>query len=122
MNQGKRMKEKSKTKQGEIKQTPLIFKLITLAYLVITIIFFVSIIKMNMLPGKYVLIFSLVELILTILVTLGLWKPKKLCKTNVMCTIIAIILSVVYIFATNYANVTMKFLKNMVYPLKSQKM
>ena len=60
------------------------------------------------------LIFSLVELILTILVTLGLWKPKKLCKTNVICTIIAIILSVVYIFATNYANVTMKFLKNMV--------
>ena len=104
MNQGKRMKEDKKSMKSGNKKTPLLFKLITLAYLVITIIFFVSIIKMNMLPGKYVLIFSLVELILTILVTLGLWKPKKLCKTNVICTIIAIILSVVYIFATNYAN------------------
>ncbi len=114
MGKGKRMKEDKKSMKSGNKKTPLLFKLITLAYLVITIIFFVSIIKMNMLPGKYVLIFSLVELILTILVTLGLWKPKKLCKTNVICTIIAIILSVVYIFATNYANVTMKFLKNMV--------
>ncbi len=113
MNQGKRMKEETKTKKSENKKTPLLFKLITLAYLVITIIFFVSVIKINMLPGKYVFVFSLVEIILIILVTLGLWKPKKICKTNIICTIIAIMLSVIYIFAINYVNVTIKFLGNM---------
>lgn len=114
MGKGKRMKEDgTKTVKKRSKKTPLVFKIVTLAYLVITVIFFVSIIKMNMLPGKYVLIFSLVELLLTVFVALGLWRPKKLCKTNIICTIIAVILSAVYIFATNYANVTMKFLGNM---------
>lgn len=114
MSTGKRLKEDTKTKKSASKHPPVIFKIIALIYLIITAVFFASIIKMNMLPGKYVLIFSLIELLLTLFVILGLWKPKKLCKTNVICTIIAIILSVVYIFATNYANVTMKFLKNMV--------
>ena len=90
MSKGKRMKEETKTVKKGNKKTPLIFKLITAVYLIITVVFFVSIIKMNMLPGKYVLIFSLVELILTILVILGLWKPEKLCKTNVIFTIICI--------------------------------
>lgn len=106
-------KTKNNEKRTKSQKLPIFFLIMSLIFIIITGVFITSIIKMNLLPGKYVLIFSLVELILTVLIVCGLAKKHKTYKLNIFSLILAIIFSVIYIFAINYANATNKFLGNM---------
>lgn len=106
-------KTKNSEKRTKSQKLPIFFLIMSLIFIIITGVFITSIIKMNLLPGKYVLIFSLVELILTVLIVCGLAKKHKTYKLNIFSLILAIIFSVIYIFAINYANATNKFLGNM---------
>ena len=106
-------KTKNNGKRAKNQKLPIFFLIMSLIFIIITGVFITSIIKMNLLPGKYVLIFSLVELILTVLIICGLAKKHKTYKLNIFSLILAIIFSVIYIFAINYANATNKFLGNM---------
>ena len=105
---------KVKAKRAKDKKSNIFFMIMALIFVIITGVFFTSIVKMNMLPGKYVLVFSLVELVLTVLIVIGLAKTHKTKKLNIFCLVLTIIFSIIYIFATNYANVTSKFLGNML--------
>lgn len=106
-------KTKNNEKRTKSQKLPIFFLIMSLIFIIITGVFITSIIKMNLLPGKYVLIFSLVELIITVLIICGLAKKHKTYKLNIFSLILAIIFSVIYIFAINYANATNKFLGNM---------
>lgn len=109
------MKEPNKVqnKKRNSKKASTFFLIATLIFIIITGVFITSIIKMNLLPGKYLTIFSLVELVLTVLIVCGLAKKHKTYKLNIFSLFLAIIFSVIYIFAINYASVTNSFLGNM---------
>ena len=88
--------------------------ILSLVFVIVTGVFFTTILKMDMLPQKYVFIFSGVELILTVVIVRGLAKGHKTYKLNVFSLILAIILATIYIFAIHYANTTMGFLDGLL--------
>lgn len=102
---------KSKTENKKINP---IFLILSLVFVIVTGVFFTTILKMDMLPQKYVFIFSGVELILTVVIVIGLAKGHKTYKLNVFSLILAIILATIYIFAIHYANTTMGFLDGLL--------
>lgn len=104
---------KVRGKRTKKKDSNLFFMIMALIFVIITGVFTTSILKMNLLPGKYVLVFSLVELIITVPILIGLVKSHKTKKINILCLVLAVTFSVIYIFVANYANVTSKFLGNM---------
>ena len=87
-------------------------KVIAFIYVVITIIFYISVIKLNMLPGMYVTIFTVAEIIFTFAMVVGLVKVHKKPTMNIICLIIILLLSGVYIYVTNYTLATGNFLSN----------
>ena len=96
MSQGKRMKsDKTINKKGNNKNQILdtFFKLIAFAYVVITIIFYISILKMDLLPGWIVTIFTIAEIVFTFAMVIGLLKKHKTYKlTIISCIIILFVL------------------------------
>lgn len=90
-----------------------ILQLLAFIYVVITIMFYISLIKMDMLPGIYVTIFTIAEMVFTFSMVVGLAKKRKSYKVNIICLIITILVSFVYINAINYLFATDNFLKSM---------
>ena len=82
MSQGKRMKAESTTTSKKRKRSSKglnsFFKLIVFVYVVITIIFYISILKMNLLPGWVIAIFTIAEIVFTLAMAIGLLKNIKL--------------------------------------------
>ena len=120
MSEGRRMKSNSgnstdKTK-GRKRNSKLdaILKLIAFIYAVITIIFYISVIKMDMLPGMYVTIFTVAEIIFTIAMVIGLVKRHRTYTLNIVCLLVIIFISSIYIYVTNYALATSNFLDNIL--------
>lgn len=112
-------KEKTKMKKMKFKnikesksKLDLLFKIIAVLYVVLTIIFFVSVVRMDLLPLMYVMIFTIAEVIFTIAMGVGLAKEHKTYKLNIFCLIIVLLISSVYVYVTNYANATTEFLGN----------
>ena len=105
--QTRKPKRKSGGKLG------VVFKLLTLIYIVITIMFYVSVLRLNLLPTSYVTIFTIAEVIFTLLIGIGLAKTHKTRKLNIFCLIIALLVSGVYLYVANYANATTEFLGTM---------
>lgn len=101
---GKRKKENSNRKMK------IVFIIIALAFFIITIRLYASIMNTNMLPAFYVALFTTTMLALTILLIIGLVKRHKTLKLNIFCLILIIILSAGYIFANRYVDLTMNFL------------
>ena len=91
----------------------VVFRILTLAYIIITIVFYSSILRLNLLPSGYVVAFTIAEIIFTLLIAIGLGKRHKTYKLNIFCLIIAILVSCVYIYVTNFANATNDFLGSM---------
>ncbi|MBR1802804.1 MAG: LCP family protein [Clostridia bacterium] len=89
-----------------------ILKLMAFVYVVITIIFYISVIKMNLLPGMYVTIFTVAEIVLTFAIVIGLVKKHKKATLNVICLIAILLISIVYVYVSNYAFATSNFLSN----------
>ena len=113
MAQGKRLKtEGTINKRGKKNNKVLdtFFKLIAFAYVVITIIFYISILKMNLLPGWIVTIFTIAEIVFTFAMVIGLLKRHKTYKLTIISFIIILFVSGIYIYVTNYALATISFL------------
>lgn len=113
MAQGKRLKtEGTINKRGKKNNKALdtFFKLIAFAYVVITIIFYISILKMNLLPGWVIAIFTGAEIIFTVAMVIGLVKRHKTYTLTVISLIIILFVSGIYIYVTNYALATISFL------------
>lgn len=92
------------------KKLDICLKLIAFIYIVITLIFYISVIKLDLLPGIYITIFTIAEIFFTLTMTIGLLKVHKTPKLNLVCLVIILLLSGVYIFVTNYTLATGNFL------------
>lgn len=113
MSQGKRMKTENKatSKKGRNnKVLDTFFKLIAFAYVVITIIFYIAILKLNLLPGWVITIFTIAEIVFTLAMVIGLVKRHKTYKLTIISLIIILFVSGIYIYVTNYALATISFL------------
>ncbi len=116
MSQGKRMKTESKatSKKGRKTNKALdtFLKLVAFAYVVITIIFYISILKMDLLPGWVITIFTIAEIVFTLAMVIGLLKKHKTYKLTIISLVIILFVSGIYIYVTNYALATISFLGN----------
>ena len=110
------MKEQANTSKKKIgernKKLDIFLKVTAFVYTVITIIFYISVIKLNLLPGIYVTIFTIAEIFFTMAILIGLLKVHKTPKLNLICLVVILLLSGVYIFVTNYTLATGNFLDN----------
>lgn len=107
-------KKESNCKRQRSNKLRIAFIIIAILFIVVNVRFYTSVIKTNMLPMSYVTIFSAVVVILAILLIIGLTKKHKTLKLNIFCLLIIIIMSVGYIFANHYIDITMKFLSKML--------
>ena len=92
--------KESKTTSGTKRKggkASIVFKVLAAIYVIITIVFYVSILRLNLLPNNILAIVTVVEVIFTLLVGVGLAKNHKTKKLNIFCLIIAL-LYLVYIF------------------------
>lgn len=113
MSKGKRMKteETASIRRNKNKTAKLnFFKLVAFIYVVITIIFYISILKMNMLPGWVIAMFTIAEIIFTFAMVVGLIKKHRTYKLTVLCFIIVLLVSGIYIYVTRYVLATSNFL------------
>ena len=114
MSQGKRMKTEntatSRKGRKDNKALDTFFKLIAFAYVVITIIFYIAILKLNLLPGWVITIFTIAEIVFTLAMVIGLVKRHKTYKLTIISLIIILFVSGIYIYVTNYALATISFL------------
>ena len=106
---------KKSKKQNEF---DIIFKILAILFIIVTIIFYRSILRLNMLPTSYVIAFTIAEIIFTLLMVIGLGKKHKTYKLNIFCLIIILLVSGVYMYVSNYANATTEFLGNMFNEVK----
>lgn len=106
-------KKTTKTKNKSGGKLGIVFKILTLIYVVITVIFYVSVLRLNLLPSNFVTIFTIAEIVFTLLIGIGLAKTHKTKKLNIFCLIIALLVSGVYLYVANYANATTEFLGSM---------
>lgn len=125
MSRGRRINEgvkmsKKKSKTNKKTKFDAILQLLAFIYVVITIMFYISLIKMDMLPGIYVTIFTIAEMVFTFAMVVGLAKKRKSYKVNIICLIITILVSFVYINAINYLFATDNFLKSMFTEITEQ--
>ena len=116
MSQGRRMAEEPKSykkkQSSKSNKLDVFFKLIAFAFVVITIIFYISVLKMDLLPGLYVTIFTIAEIVFTLAMVIGLAKKHRTYKLTILCFIIVLLLSGIYIYVTNYTLATSDFLGN----------
>ena len=101
---------KKKTKRNG--KLDAFLKLIAFVFVVITIIFYISVLKLDMLPGMYVTIFTVAVIIFTFAMVIGLVKTHKKPTINIICFLIILLLSGVYLYVTNYTLATDDFLSN----------
>ena len=105
--------KKTNKKSNKPNAINILFKIIAIAFAIITIKFYMSILKLDLLPNSYIIIFTIAEIIFTLLMVVGLAKNHKTYKLNIFCLIIVLLLSGVYLYISNYANATTEFLGSM---------
>lgn len=95
------------------KKTPLFFKIFFVIYLVVSILFFGYVAKLDMLPALYLSIIAGLDFVITGLICLGIVRKHKKLTKNIVCTIFAVIIMVAYGFAFKYLHATMSFIDTM---------
>lgn len=110
--------KKTKKKANKPNTIGILFKVIAIAFIIITIKFYMSILKLDLLSNSYIMIFTIAEIIFTLLMIIGLAKKHKTYKLNILCLIIVLLLSGVYLYVSNYANATTEFLGSMFQEVK----
>lgn len=113
VNRNKGESIRKKNNKGKKTKFDAVLQLLSFVYVVISIMFYIALIKMDMLPGIYVTIFTIAEMVFTFAIATGLAKKHKTRKLNIICLIIAIVVSIVYVNAINYLFATDNFLKSM---------
>lgn len=106
-------KKKSKSNKPQPTKFNIILRIIAIIYVIVTIIFYSSILRMGLLPNGYIVIFTIAEIIFTGLMAIGLAKTHKSYVLNVVCLVIVLLVSGVYMYISNYANATTDFLGSM---------
>ena len=112
------MSRNGKKRTGKRNTIDIIFKILALIFAVITIIFYTSILKLDLLPTNYIVAFTIAEIVFTLLMIIGLAKKHKTYKLNIFCLIIVLLLSGIYLYVANYANATTEFLGNVFQEVK----
>lgn len=112
MNEPRRARREKEEPKRNRKKPNLFWPLVALAYLIITIVFYVSVVKLNLLPTLYFSIFTAIMVTITLAIIVGLVKKHKTMKLNILCLFIAIVLSMGYIFTARYTFATGDFLSN----------
>ena len=107
------VKKKSKNNKLQPTKFNIILRIIALIYVIITIIFYSSILRMGLLPNGYIVIFTIAEIIFTGLMAIGLAKTHKSYVLNIVCLVIVLLVSGIYMYISNYANATTDFLGSM---------
>ena len=102
----------------KINKVMLAFKILALVFFITTIVFYVSINKLNLLPTSYFVAFTLAEIIITTLISIGLAKKHKTYKLNVLCLIIMLLLTGIYLYVINFANAANDFLGSVFQEVK----
>ena len=100
---------KKKNYKGKIRDIDLIFIILGVIFVLVTIVFYRSILKLNLLPTSYIVVFTIAEIIFTLLIFIGLARKHKTFKLNIFCLIIALLISGIYIYVINFANATSDF-------------
>ncbi len=95
------------------KKTPLFFKIFFAIYLAISLVFFVYVCTLNMLPTMYLVIIGILDAIITGAISFGIIKRNKKIVGNVICTILAVAVIGGYAYIYNYLNATMNFIGTM---------
>ena len=70
------------------KKLSMFWKVATLIYVVITLVFYISVVKMNLLPNLYLTIFTIGEVILTAIMAIGLTRNYRSKLVNIICLIL----------------------------------
>ena len=68
------VKKKNKSNKPQPTKFNIILRIIALIYVIVTIIFYSSILRMGLLPDGYIVIFTIAEIIFTGLMAIGLAK------------------------------------------------
>lgn len=102
----------------KINKVMIAFKILALIFLVTTIVFYISVNRLNLLPTSYFVAFTLAEVILTSLIMIGLAKKHKTYKLNVVCLIIMLLLTGIYLYIISFANATNDFLGSVFQEVK----
>lgn len=97
-------------KATKLNKLRIAFLLIGLAFLIVTIRFYSSILSTNMLPTMYVTIITILIAVITLALIIGLTKKHKTLKINIVCLIMIILFSCGYTFANHYIDITMELL------------
>lgn len=102
----------------KVNKVMMAFKILALIFLITTIVFYISVNRLNLLPTSYFVAFTLAEVILTSLIMIGLAKKHKTYKLNVVCLIIMLLLTGIYLYIINFANATNDFLGSVFQEVK----
>lgn len=102
-----------KKENKKSKKVSMFFKVVFSLYLAISIIFFVYIITVNMLPIQYLVIIGLVFFVIIGVISLGILSKKKTKTLNIVCTILACISAIIYGVMFNYLSTGLSFIDSM---------
>ncbi len=105
--------KKKNNKKRKANEVDLIFRILAVIFILITILFYRAISRLNMLPTNYMVIFTIAEIIFTLLLVIGICKIRKTRKLNIVFLIIALLISGIYLYVANYANATTDFMDTM---------
>ncbi len=87
------------------------FFVVTFAiYAIISLLFLVYILSINMLPTLYVVGIIVADVIITGLISFGIIKRNRSYAPNIICTVLAVIIVALYGFIYNYVSATMSFI------------
>ncbi len=104
-------KDKSSSKEKS-KKIDVFFKIISIIFAAITIVFYFSLLKLNILPTAVLIILTVIEIGITIPLIVGMAKRNTAIILNIICLLLVISISSVYVVGMKYIGVTTKFLKS----------
>ncbi len=94
------------------KKVNVFFKIICSIFLLVSVLFYIYGLSLNMLPTLYLVVIGLLDLIITGAICVGIAKKRKKIVINIICIIIAILITAIYVFLYSYLNKTMSFISS----------
>ncbi len=104
-------KDKRSSKKKN-KKIDIFFKILSAIFAVITILFYISVIRLNLIPNAVLLIFTVILVGITIPLILGMAKRNTALILNIICLLLVVAISSTYIMGMKYIGATMNFLKS----------
>lgn len=102
--------KKNRKSQNKLR---IFFIIIAILFIMVVARFYTSIIRTNMLPSFFIITITIVMVLFSILLVIGITKKHKTLKLNIFCFFIIIIISSVSVVANHYIDITMNFLSKM---------